>query len=235
MSAKSLGYLSLALAALVSAAWGYETIEVKNGGSIKGTVKIAGDIPKDETIVVTKDKDHCGEKLPREKYLIGAGGGVKNAVVLIEHIGKGKAVPKDPAVIDNKQCAFHPHVQTAAKGQILVVRNDDPMLHNTHLYLNKRTVYNFALPRTGMEIKKTINREGLIEIECDAHDWMKGYLYVVDHPYITVTDANGGYALRDVPPGEYEIEVWHEAFGMQKHKVTVAPGESIELNIEYKR
>jgi plastocyanin len=215
-------------------AWGYEAMEVKNGGTVKVTVKITGSIPKDETIIVTKDKQHCGEKLPREKYIISAAGGVKNAVVMIEHIDKGKPISKDQIVIDNKHCAFHPHVQTAVQGQTLVVKNDDPMLHNTHLYLNKKTVYNFALPRTGMEIKKPINRVGLIEVECDAHDWMKGYLYVLEHPYSGVTDANGNFSLRDIPPGEYEVEVWHEAFGIQEHKITVAPNEVIELNIEFK-
>jgi plastocyanin len=217
------------------AAWGYETIEVKEGGSIKGTVKIAGPVPKDEMILVTKDKEHCGEKLPREKYVIGAEGGVKNAVVIIEYISKGKAIPKESAIIDNKHCAFRPHVQTAVQGQTLVVKNDDPMLHNTHLYLNKKTVYNFALPRTGMEIKKSINKAGLIEIECDAHDWMKGYLFVTDHPYSTVTDENGKFSIGDIPPGAYEVEIWHEALGTQEHKVTIAPNEVLELNIEFKR
>jgi plastocyanin len=228
--------LSVAAALLiVLPAWAYESIDVKNGGSIKGIVKIAGPIPKDDTILVTKDKEHCGDKLPRERYLIGPGGEVKNAVVLIEYITKGKPIAKDSVVIDNKHCAFHPHVQAAVQGQTLIVRNNDPMLHNTHLYLNKKTLFNFALPKTGMEIKKTINRAGLVEIECDAHAWMKGYIYVTDHPYIAVTGDNGVFSIRDIPPGDYEVEVWHEAFGMQEHKITIAPNEDLELHIEFKK
>jgi plastocyanin len=215
--------------------WGYESIQVKEGGSIKGKVKVTGAVPKDETVIVTKDKEHCGEKLPREKYVISADGGVKNAVVMIEYIIKGKPVPHENAVIDNRHCAFHPHVQVATMGQTLVIRNSDPMLHNTHLYLNKKTVYNFALPRTGMEIKKPINKAGLIEVECDAHDWMRGYLYVADNPYITVTDANGNFTLGNIPPGTYELDIWHEAFGMQEHKITIGPNEALELNIEFKQ
>jgi plastocyanin len=221
--------------AFALSAWGYETVEVKDGGSIKGKVKVTGAIPRDETIIVTKDKSHCGEKLPREKYVISAGGGVKNAVVVLEYITKGKPIPTETVVIDNKHCAFHPHVQTAVQGHTLMVRNSDPMLHNTHLYLNKKTIYNFALPRTGMEIKKPINRVGLIEVECDAHDWMKGYLYVADNPYITVTDAEGNFSIGEIPPGDYEVEVWHEAFGMQEHKITIEPKEVLELSIEDKQ
>ena len=53
---------------------------------------------------------------------------------------------------------YDPHVQTAVKGQNMVVRNDDPMLHNTHMYLDKKTIFNAALPRQGMEIKKPIQK-----------------------------------------------------------------------------
>ena len=169
----------------VISVYGYEEVEVKDGGALRGKVKVTGNIPKDEVVKVTKDKSHCGETLPREKYIIAPDGGVKNAVIVIEGITKGKAIPRTEVIIDNKHCAFQPHVQIAVKGQTLVIKNNDPMLHNTHIYLNKKTVYNFALPRTGMEIKKPINKTGLMEVECDAHDWMKGYLYVTDHPYIT--------------------------------------------------
>jgi uncharacterized protein (DUF2141 family) len=86
-----------------------------------------------------------------------------------------------------------------------------------------------------MEIKKTISRPGLVEVECDAHDWMKGYLYVMDHPYSAVTGEDGAFSIADIPPGEYEVEVWHEAFGTQEHKVAIAPNEALELRIEFKQ
>ncbi len=229
--------VSVAAAFLLFAltASGYESIEVKNGGSIKGRVKISGAVPKDETVVVTKDMDHCGTKLAREKYVISTDGGVQHAVVFIEGIGKGKAIPKNDVMIDNKKCAFHPHVQVGTLGQSMVVRNDDPMLHNTHMYLNKKTIFNAALPRTGMEIKKPIKREGLVEVHCDAHTFMLGYFYIMDHPYVTTTDANGNFTISDIPPGTYVVKVWHEALGLQEYKVTVAPNEPIVLNVEYKQ
>ncbi len=219
----------------MSIALAYDVIDVKDGGVVKGKVKITGDIPPDETVKITKDIHHCGEVLPREKYVISKNGGIKNVVVFIQNILKGKPVPKEGVIIDNKNCAFQPHVQVGTKGQMLIIKNSDPMLHNTHIYLGKRTVYNFALPKTGMELKKPINQTGLMTVECDAHDWMKGYLYVVDHPYITVTDTNGNFSIEDIPPGEYKLVIWHEALGQQERDVKVTPNGVIDLTIEYRR
>jgi len=219
--------------ALAANGWAYEATQVANGGSIKGKVVVTGNSPQDETIKVTKDNFACGDTLPREKYVIAPDGGVRYAVVFIEEIKAGKPLPATPVEIDNVKCAFVPHVQVGVKGQDLIIKNTDPMLHNTHIYLDKRTVYNFALPITGMQIKKPIRKSGVMSVECDAHAWMKGYLYLIENPYITVTDANGNFSLADVPPGDYEIKIWHEALGEQEQHVTVPAGGAAELNVEF--
>jgi plastocyanin len=218
-----------------ASAWGYEGGPVSNGGTINGTVKVSGAIPQDETIDVTKDQGVCGQTLPRQKYVISADSGVKNVVVSIKNIEKGKPVPDEAVVIDNKKCAFHPHVQVGVMGQKMSVQNDDPMLHNTHMYLDKKTMFNAALPFQGAKIPKTIKKTGLISIECDVHSWMQGYLMVSDNPYITVTDENGGFTISDVPPGTYEVEFWHEAFGTQQQQVTVDANGTATMEVEYKQ
>jgi len=225
---------ALLLLGSAAGARAYEAGPVTDGGTITGVVKVVGAAPRDEVIRVTKDPGHCGETLPREKYVIGAGGGVQNAVVSLVDIAKGKAVPAADVPIVNKSCAFHPHVQTAVKGQFMVVRNDDPMLHNTHMYLDKRTIFNAALPRQGMEIRKPIAKGGIVDVECDEHDWMHAYLYVADHPYLAATDADGAFTLADVPPGTYKIRLWHEAFGQQERSVTVPQGGKVTVDFGVK-
>jgi plastocyanin len=218
---------------IVATAWGYEVRPVKNGGEVRGRVKLGGPVPKDETIVVTKDQQRCGKTLKREKYVINADGGVKNAVVLIEGINAGKPVPKGVMVIDNKKCAFDPHVQVGMVGQDLVLRNDDPILHNTHLYHDNMTIFNANLPRQGMEFERTVFRPGVITLTCDAHPWMKGYLYMSEHPYVAVTDAQGDFSIADLPPGAYTLKIWHEALGEQTKKITVAPSGSSMVAVEF--
>jgi plastocyanin len=219
------------LAAAVSAR-AYEAVEVKDGGTISGRIKVVGPLPKDEVIKVTKDQSHCGDSIPREKYVFGKDRGVLNAVVVLVDIARGKPIPQADVSIVNKACAFHPHVQTAVKGQSMVVVNQDPMLHNTHMYLDKKTIFNAALPRTGMEIKKPILKSGIVSIQCDEHDWMLGYLYVVDQPYACTTDENGAYTIDNVPPGTYKLKVWHETFGEQVQTVTVPAKGKVTADFE---
>jgi plastocyanin len=221
--------------AMATTGWAYEQIEVANGGALKGQVLLVGGVLADETVKVTKDNNVCGDSLPREKYVIGPGGGIANTVVFIKNIAKGKKAPSEPAVITNKKCAFHPHVQVGMVGQTLEVRNDDPMLHNTHMYLTSKTFFNAAMPMQGMKMEKKFTKPGLLSIECDVHSWMRGTMYVFDHPYFAVTDDKGLFTITDIPPGDYEIEVWHEALGTRNSKVTIAAKGTKEIKVEFQK
>ena len=88
----------------------------------------------------------------------------------------------------------------------LEVVNDDPMLHNTHGYYGKRTAFNMALPNQGQRIPTELTRPGTVRIDCDAHGWMEGWIYVVDNPYYAITGADGKFthhrcAARQLQPG----------------------------------
>jgi hypothetical protein len=213
----------------------YAAGAVSNGGSIKGTIKAS---PKqDETLKVTKDNSHCGDSVPAEKFIIGGDGGLKNAVVKLEGITKGKDfASKDDPVITNKDCKFAPHVMVARKGAKMKVRNDDPLLHNSHFYLlagkKKKNVINLALPKQGLEIskKKILRKTGLLSLQCDAHDFMQSWVWVLDHPYAVVTGSDGSFELSDVPAGSYKLTIWHEALGEKTVDVTVAAGKTATID-----
>lgn len=69
------------------------------------------------------------------------------------------------------------------------------------------------------------------EIRCDIHPWMKGYWMIVDHPYATVTAADGTFSIPLLPPGEHEFRVWHEGPGYLDKSlvVTVTAGQQTEV------
>lgn len=201
------------LVALVGLAGAYEEIQVTNGGTIAGVTKFKGKAPRAEPFKVTKNPEVCGQEKPAEAFHASPDGGLKNVVVTLENIAKGKKIDAQSPYLENKLCAFAPHVQAVAVGSTLEVRNTDPILHNTHSYADGKTFFNLALPVQGQKIKKKVNKAGLIDIKCDAgHTWMRAYIMAVDHPYFAVTDDKGAYKITDVPPGTYKIRAWHEGW-----------------------
>jgi len=220
----------------VAASIAYETVEVKNGGSIEGVAEFTGaTVPKDTMLKLSSETKYCGTTLPAEKYLI-KDKKIANVVVYITDIKAGKAVPAEPITITNIKCAFSPHVAVGYKGGKLTQKNDDPIFHNIHTYLNSKTMFNIGLPEKGSSVTKPLPRDGLMEVTCDSHPWMHGFIQILDHPYGAVTDENGAFAIKDVPAGTYTIEAWHEALGKVKvADVKVEGGKATRIKIEYKK
>ncbi len=214
----------------------FEAMEVKNGGSIEGVVEYAGaTVPKDPILKLSSETKYCGNSLPTEKYVI-KDRKIKNVVVYIEEVRAGKAIPSEPIILTNLKCAFVPHVAVGFKGNQFIERNDDTIFHSIHTYLNGRTLYSIGLHEKGASVIKTLTKTGIVEANCDSHTWMRGYLYVFDHPYAAVTDEKGEFSLKDVPPGTYTIEAWHEALGKVKTvNVKVEGGKASKIKIEYKQ
>ncbi len=119
-----------------------------------------------------------------------------------------------------------------------IIKNSDPILHNTNLGKvlgggKRRTVYNLALPYKDQVIKKSNRVAGLIQIKCDAHPWMRAYVYSSRHPYVAITDENGNFEIKDLLPGKYTIKFWHEGFEEVEQEIEVTPGQASELNATF--
>lgn len=221
------------LVAVAGAGHAYEVVEVTNGGTISGKITFSGSPPPNPPLSITKDEDFCGASITADYILVGGDGGLKNAVVAIEGIDKGKAYDKKGVVeFENKKCMFEPHVSTAVAGQKLGIVSRDPILHNTHLYHGpkERTLYNIAIPLEDKVIKKPLRKPGKVTVKCDAHEWMLAYVYVTKHPYAAVSAADGSFTITDVPPGPYKVKIWHEKLGEITQDVTVSAGGTASLN-----
>lgn len=210
--------------ALLATAGAYEVVEVTDGGSIAGVVTTQA-AASTGTLPVTQDNSACGDTVPVEEIVV-SGGKLANAVVYLDGIAAGAALKKAPAVLDQKQCRYVPHVQAMDKGAVLTTVNSDAVLHNTHSYLGgTRTVFNLALPDQGQRVDSTMRRAGMVTVGCDAgHDWMSAYIHVSEHPYYAVTGADGAFRLEQVPPGTHKLTVWHEKLGTKSVEVTVTAG-----------
>src|SRR5262249_28921107 len=149
---------------------------------------------------------------PFEALLVGPGKGVKNTVVYLEGVERGKKAAD--LEMDNVKCSFVPHVAAVMVGARVRVRNTDPVLHNTHAFHDRVTVFNIAQPNKDqvIDVTQRIKRPGVIEVLCDAHTHMRGWLLARDNPYFAVTDAEGRFRITEIPPGRYRVVAWHEGW-----------------------
>ncbi len=212
----------------------YQEISVEHAGAIAGRVVFAGDTPQLNFLPVHKNRAVCGEQAQDESLLVGQDGGLKNVVVVLNGITAGKSPADTPAVLDNKDCAFVPRVQTLTVGQTLELRNSDAILHDAHARVHGyKTLFNLGLLEWSRKTYR-FEQPGRVLIDCDVlHTWMRAYVIVTEHPYTAVTDSTGSFSLQGIPPGIYTVQVWHEQLGEQTTRVAVQPDHTAPLQLSY--
>jgi plastocyanin len=187
-----------------------------NNGAITGRVSLEGAVPPVPQLTVHKDVHCCGSTTPSPRLSVGNDNGLKNAVVYLKEVTGGKQLDLTKQVLlDQRECHFEPHVVIVPYGGQLVIRNSDEVLHNVRAYHidDGRTVFNIAQPIQGQQTSirpALFDSPGIYHATCDAgHPWMSAFIVVAEHPYYTITDDHGEFILENVPPGTYQLRVWH--------------------------
>jgi plastocyanin len=225
--------LSAALVTVpVSAMAQYKGGDVKDAGSISGTVKFKGTAPAPKKLDISKDKEVCDKSPKTDPTLIVNNGNLANAVITITDIKSGKKVDAKKVTLDQKGCEYHPHVLAFPAGSAVEILNPDGILHNIHSYSKVNSPFNQAQPKFKKTLEVKIDKPEVIEVKCDVHGWMHGWLVATENPYFAVTDNSGSFKLTDVPAGSYTVEVWHEKLGKSTKKVTVKAKEEAKVSFE---
>jgi len=214
----------------------YTMITVVAGGTVSGTVTYAGAAPAPKKLEVTKDVAVCGKEAHTDESLVvGANKGVKDVVVSIKGVNQGKAMETLGAsfVLNQKVCAYKPHVLVVPINKPVKILNSDGILHNIHTYGKKNPPKNIAQPKFKKELTETFAQPETIPVKCDVHGWMSAWIVAVNHPYCAVTDASGKFTIADVPAGAYTVEFWQEKLGTQTKQVTVAAGGAATADFAY--
>jgi hypothetical protein len=214
---------SLALAVNSAAQSGYKVVPVSDPGTITGTVKWSGPLPRAATFVINKDPEVCDPELRKvrdlERLIVGSQGGVANTVVFLKNISQGKEMdlPAPRRFLDQKHCRYEPHILLVPKDQALQMKSSDAVLHTVHM--DGAASYNLPFPFVGQVVSRTMPGTGLVNLRCNGgHAWMNAEIMVVSHPYYAVTNEDGKFELSGVPPGQYEIEAWHEGWGVARQE-----------------
>jgi len=226
------GVAVAAVACLAGRAAAYEVIAVTDGGTLSGTLKVAGPPPAPAKIEVSKDPEVCGKEKAAPDLVVGPGGTLANVVVVVKaQKGKKLEPPAQNPVFDQKTCEFHPHVLAFPAGSTIDVMNSDGILHNIHTTSQTNPSTNQAQPKFKPKIQIKIDKpEWPIAVKCDVHGWMSAYWISQETPYVAVTGADGTFKIADIPPGDYEVEVWQEKLGKRTEKVSIKPKEETKVS-----
>jgi len=98
----------------------------------------------------------------------------------------------------------------------------------------KNDSVNTVMTKLKRKISISLKSPETIPVKCNQHGFMSAFIVVAQHPYYAVTDEAGTFQFRDVPPGTYTLEVWHEKLGKQQQKVTVEAGKTAAVELTYK-
>jgi hypothetical protein len=204
----------------------YHVVTVSDGGTIAGVVKWSGPVPAPLTLPINKDVDVCDphsrKRVSLERLVVGPQGGVANTVVFLQNISAGKAFPPAMArpLLDQIECRYKPHIVLVPQNSDLDIRSSDATLHTVHM--EGAATYNLPFPFPNKTSSATMQTAGLVNLKCNGgHVWMNAEVWVIAHPYYTITDESGKFVLTDVPAGEYQLVAWHEGWTVVREEGTI--------------
>lgn len=212
-----------------------EAVQVAGTGTIVGKVIFEGITPPKRRIIPLTDQEICGGMQEVDRILLAPDRSVQGAIVFLNHVEQGKARSKPASLpkIEKHHCGFRPSGQVVPVGEIDLV-NSDPISHKIHLFRDRVNVFNVDLGKH-QRISKSLDEPGLYRLECDAHDWERGWVYVVENPYYDQTKEDGSFRIPEVPPGRYTLVVWQEYTGEESIPVTVTANGIVSVRVTLKR
>jgi hypothetical protein len=217
-------------------------------GTLKGRFVVDGTPAARPALNLGSDAFCIGQKPIDQTVVVGEKGALANAVVYL-YVARGQnvevhpdyaAAAAKPVELDNKNCAFVPHITLLRTNQPLLLKNSDPMGHNTNLTGQFNEIIGAAAQ---VEKKITTAPATPIQVNCNVHTFMKGWVIVQDHPYMAVSNDKGEFEIKNVPAGRQTFTFWHEAPGNLRDlkvgtatterrgraELTIAAGQTLDL------
>ena len=120
---------------------------------------------------------------------------------------------------------FVPHVVAVATGSTVEFPNDDLIFHNV-FSLSRTATFDLGRYPKGRSKSRTFTAPGIVKVFCHLHSHMSAIVRVFDHPYFTIPDRSGRFAIRGVPPGTYDVSAWHERVGEVTQRLQIVAGQT---------
>jgi plastocyanin len=201
-----------------------------------GRAHWVGDLPAAKWLSVQADAalqcEHGGAMDLRDpSLLVGADAGLANVVIEVEVAGAKPAPPGEPIEVDQLGCTFLPHVTVVPVGATLHYKNSDPFTHNVNVAPRRNDAMNVMVDGGGHRAA-TYPDSDQIQLKCDIHPWMSGWVYVSDAAVHALSSVDGSFVLPALPEGSHKVSCWHESLGTASGTLVVgADGSIAELEL----
>ena len=190
---------------------------------------LKGTPPAEKEITPLMDNADCAASYKTTPtthfYVVGPKGELADVVVSLKDItGKSTGASAPPVVIDQKGCLYSPTIVAVQTDQKIIIKNSDNCVHNVHdkPAVDGNQESNDVQMPGGADLTYTFAKpEPFLKFQCDVHPWMFAWVTVVDCPYFCVTDKEGKFTIKNVPPGKYTVEAAHRKLGSQTQEVEV--------------
>lgn len=188
-------------------------------GKLVGVFHYQGSAPQLGSLATGgKDAEVCDQApIPDQSLIVDSGsGGIKNIIVYARRTSRihesYEASAEEPQVFDQENCLFLSHVMPMRVSQPLMIKNSDPIGHNTNISPPADRSVNVLLPGGGeSEYQFTRQQNTPVAVACNIHPWMKSYILPRNDPYFALTDEQGQFTIENLPAGEeIEFQIWHE-------------------------
>lgn len=198
------------------------------------SLKLDAPAPALKDISADRDHGHCGHEVSNHA-LVASHGRLSNAVITIPWSPNEGSLPshKPDRNLMAAGCLFKPRVQVARVGDSLLMSKTDPITHNPHAWKGGVTQFNVTMVQSGQSIRRRLENQGMVELQCDTHRWMRAFIYVCSEgEQAQVTDREGTASFSAVPVGRHRLSVWHELAGTREIEIEITPDQTeYELEI----
>ncbi len=156
---------------------------------------------------------------------------LKNVVVFIEPVGHNiDKINTNTLEIGQNNKAFVPYISVMQLGSDVRFNNKDNITHQIYSPVGNNK---FSLKiRSGEKFIKTdFNEAGEVSMGCNIHDWMTGYLLIVDTPYFAISNTSGNTEIQIEQSGQYKVVVWHPQINEENNRISKIINVNRDMNV----
>lgn len=207
-----------------------------SGSAAAGTIRGQVRVPSVGNDGVSAPNPYPGRASSMANRAAAVRGSVADAVVYVEAIAPSvdstlSDARGTPAMEQKDQC-FLPRVLAVPVGVTVAFPNRDPIFHSV---FSVSPVKRFDLGKYGRGKSKSVKftKAGVVNIFCDIHSDMAGFILVVPNHAFVEPDADGRFALPSLPAGTYTVVAWHPDLKPVRRTVQIPESGDVAVDLTF--